>query len=330
MFDITSSETTFILKAVREASSLAQMVQAEMVSSALTKDDRSPVTIADFASQALVGWMLSETFPGDLMVAEEDSSALQTAEGRGTLERITGFVARRIEGADSEQVCAWIDYNRANTGERFWTLDPIDGTKGFLRGDQYVVALALLVDGQVQISALGCPNIENASTPRVGGEGSLLLGVKGAGAWSMSMKNKSGIARLHVSDVSDPTQARILRSFESGHTNVNKIDQFAEALAVGVEPVRMDSQAKYSLLAAGEGELYLRLLSPSRLDYREKIWDQAAGSLILEEAGGRITDLDGNPLDFTKGRQLEANRGVLGSNGHLHEAALDALRQVGA
>jgi 3'(2'), 5'-bisphosphate nucleotidase len=330
MFNITSPETKFILKAVREASSLVKMVQAEMVSGELTKYDRSPVTIADFASQALVGWILSETFPDDLMVAEEDSSTLQTAEGKSMLERITGFVARRIEGVDSEQVCAWIDYNRADTGERFWTLDPIDGTKGFLRGDQYVVALALLVDGQVQIGALGCPNIEKASTPRIGGKGSLLLGVKGAGAWSMSLKSESGMSRLHVSDVSDPTRARILRSFESGHTNVNQIDQFAAALAVGVEPVRMDSQAKYSLLAAGEGELYLRLLSPSRLEYREKIWDQAAGSLILEEAGGRITDLDGKQLDFSKGRQLETNRGVLGSNGHLHEAALDALRQVGA
>ncbi len=111
---------------------------------------------------------------------------------------------------------------------------------------------------------------------------------------------------------------------------MNQIDLFAGALGVKVEPVRMDSQAKYSLLAAGEGELYLRLLSPSRLDYREMIWDQAAGSLILEEAGGRITDLDGKPLDFSKGRQLETNRGVLGSNGHLHDAALAALRQVGA
>jgi len=330
MFDITSPETKFILKAVSQASSLVQQVQAEMVTGALTKDDRSPVTIADFASQALVGWMLSETFPGDLMVAEEDSSALGTPQGRETLERITDFVARRIETTDQEQVCAWIDFNRADTGQRFWTLDPIDGTKGFLRGDQYVVALALVVDGQVQIGALGCPNIENASIPLIGGEGSLLLAVKGAGAWSMDLNGKSDMQRLHVSDQIDPTRARILRSFESGHTNVNQIDLFAGALGVKVEPVRMDSQAKYSLLAAGEGELYLRLLSPSRLDYREMIWDQAAGSLILEEAGGRITDLDGKPLDFSKGRQLETNRGVLGSNGHLHDAALAALRQVGA
>ena len=127
----------------------------------------------------------------------------------------------------------------------------------------------------------------------------------------------------------EPSRARILRSFESGHTNVSQIDEFALSLGVQVEPVRMDSQAKYAFLAAGAGELILRLLSPSQPDYREKVWDQAAGSLILEQAGGRITDLDGKPLDFTKGRRLEDNRGVLASNGLLHEKALRALKEIG-
>jgi 3'(2'), 5'-bisphosphate nucleotidase len=92
----------------------------------------------------------------------------------------------------------------------------------------------------------------------------------------------------------------------------------------------MDSQAKYAVLAAGKGDILLRLLSPSKPGYREKIWDQAAGSIVLEEAGGRISDLDGNPLDFSRGRSLAGNRGVLATNGCLHEAALQALRQLGA
>ena len=143
------------------------------------------------------------------------------------------------------------------------------------------------------------------------------------------LSEPGSFAPLHVSEVDDPPWARILRSFESGHTNVSQIDEFALSLGVQVEPVRMDSQAKYALLAAGEGELILRLLSPSRPDYREKVWDQAAGSLILEQAGGRITDLDGKALDFTKGRRLEDNRGVLASNGLLHETALRALKEIG-
>jgi len=92
----------------------------------------------------------------------------------------------------------------------------------------------------------------------------------------------------------------------------------------------MDSQAKYAVLAAGQGDLYFRLLSSGKSDYREKIWDQAAGSLIVEEAGGRVTDLDGKPLDFSKGRTLAANRGLVASNGHLHNAALAAIKKIRA
>ena len=134
--------------------------------------------------------------------------------------------------------------------------------------------------------------------------------------------------QLKVSDRSDSSQTRLLRSFESGHTNVSQIDQIAEWLGVQVEPVRMDSQAKYAVLAAGGGEVILRLLSPDRPDYREKIWDQAAGAIVLEEAGGRITDLAGVPLDFTQGRTLKNNRGVLATNGSLHEQVLKGLDAV--
>jgi 3'(2'), 5'-bisphosphate nucleotidase len=74
----------------------------------------------------------------------------------------------------------------------------------------------------------------------------------------------------------------------------------------------------------------LRLLSPDQPDYKEKIWDQAAGSIILEEAGGKITDLDGKPLDFTCGRSLTHNRGILASNKALHSAALQTLLEIGA
>jgi 3'(2'), 5'-bisphosphate nucleotidase len=92
----------------------------------------------------------------------------------------------------------------------------------------------------------------------------------------------------------------------------------------------MDSQAKYAVLASGHGELYLRLLSPKRPDYREKIWDQAAGSLLVEEAGGTVTDLHGKSLDFAAGKTLANNRGILASNQHLHLQSVNALRAIGA
>jgi 3'(2'), 5'-bisphosphate nucleotidase len=117
---------------------------------------------------------------------------------------------------------------------------------------------------------------------------------------------------------------------EKAHTNVDEIGQLAAVLGITAAPVAMDSQAKYAVLAAGAGDVLLRLLSPSRPDYREMIWDQAAGSIVVTEAGGRITDLDGRPLDFAQGRTLAKNRGVLATNGRLHDALLAGLRDIGA
>jgi 3'(2'), 5'-bisphosphate nucleotidase len=330
MFDQNNPEIKFALNAVRQAALLVRQVQQELVTPAITKQDHSPVTVADFASQALIGYLLAKAFSQDPLVAEEDSSALRQPASALDLDLVTGFVRRFTETASPQDVCTWIDYGNAETGKRFWTLDPIDGTKGFLRGDQYAVALALVVDGQVQIGVLGCPNLTIGDKNGAESPGSLTIAVRNQGAWTSSLAAQGEFNRLHVSVQAQPSQARIMRSFESGHTNVSQIDIFAQTLGVQVAPVRLDSQAKYALLAAGESELYLRLLSPAKSDYREKIWDQAAGSLVLAEAGGRITDLDGEALDFTTGRTLRHNRGILASNSELHNAALEALRAINA
>lgn len=330
MLNTESPEVRFTIQAVQQAALLVRQVQAELVSPALTKEDRSPVTVADFASQAVVARLLSQAFPDDPLVAEEDSAALLTQEAEPDLQLVTQFATRVTGPAGPDQVCAWIDRGRSGYASRFWTLDPIDGTKGFLRGDQYAVALALVEQGRVQIGALGCPGLVDGQTPDFHGPGSLVIAVRGQGTWTTSLEAPGAFQPLRVSTQSRPSDARLLRSFESGHTNVSKIDQFAEALAINAAPVRMDSQAKYAVLAAGGGDLLLRLISSSRPDYREKIWDQAAGSLVLEEAGGCISDLDGKSLDFSTGRTLAHNRGVLASNGTLHAPALRTLAQIGA
>lgn len=320
-------ELQFALETTRQAVNLVQMIQKELVGEALTKDDRSPVTVADFAAQAWVGYRLSQVYPEDKMVAEEDSARL--ASDPTMLERVTNFVQRQTELATAEKVAAWIDHNRVDGGDRFWTLDPIDGTKGFLRGDQYAVALALVVNGQVVLGVLGCPHLNLAAEPSLN-SGTLFYAARAYGAWAIDLELSQTARRLKASGLTDSAQARILRSFESGHTNTGQIDEFANLIKTRAEPVRMDSQAKYAVLASGGAEILLRLLSTNQPNYREKIWDQAAGSIVLEEAGGQISDLDGKPLDFTSGRSLHNNRGILATNSHLHPAALAALRQVGA
>ena len=330
MLDTNNPEISFAIEAVQQASLLVKQVQAEMVTAALTKDDRSPVTVADFAAQALVGFLLDQNFPGDALIGEEDSSVLQTPEERQNLERITYFVKKYAPSATPEVVCQWIDRGSAQAADRYWTLDPIDGTKGFLRGDQYAIALALVEAGDLKVGVLGCPNLIDGYQPEMGGQGSLIAAARGNGTWVTAIEGSAEFKPVYVSSRTNPANARLLRSFESGHTNVSQIDVFAQGLGMEAEPVRMDSQAKYAVLAAGHGELYLRLLSISRPDYREKVWDQAAGAIVIEEAGGKVTDLDGKKLDFTQGRTLAKNRGICASNGFLHEMALATLKAMDA
>jgi 3'(2'), 5'-bisphosphate nucleotidase len=64
---------------------------------------------------------------------------------------------------DTEQVLAWIDRGSGECGRRFWTLDPVDGTKGLLRGGQYVIALALVTDGLVEVAVIGCPRLSGTT-----------------------------------------------------------------------------------------------------------------------------------------------------------------------
>ncbi|MBT3190536.1 MAG: 3'(2'),5'-bisphosphate nucleotidase [Anaerolineae bacterium] len=332
MFNINNPEVKFAINAVRQAAELVKTVQTETAKNALTKGDKSPVTVADFASQALVSHMLMQEFPDAVLVGEEASDALKEEGAEHLLEAVTNYTARYIPESEPDTVCEWIDRGAADATKRFWTLDPIDGTKGFIRGDQYAVALALVEDGEVQIGVLGCPNLTNGYISEPGGTGTLVIAVRGQGTWLTGMANaeKNDWQRIQTSPRANPSEARLMRSFESGHTDVSKIDEISSALGVEVEPVRMDSQAKYAVLAVGKGEVILRLLSPKMPNYQEKIWDQAAGSIVLEEAGGCISDLDGKPLDFSVERKLINNRGVLATNGLLHEAALKALRDVGA
>ncbi len=330
MLDLNNPEIRFALRAVRQATLLVQSIQSEMVTPALTKEDRSPVTVADYASQALVTSMLCDAFPNDPLVAEEDAGALRRPENAPLLRQVSTFAQRFEPLATLANVLRWLERGHVDTAPRYWTLDPIDGTKGFLRGDQYVVALALVVEGLVQVGALGCPNLRDPQQPPTASPGRLVIAARGQGAWSTDLRQNHQFRPLHVSSINDPSQARLLRSFESGHTNPEQVEALIKALGIQTEPISMDSQAKYVLLAEGSGDLMVRLLSEERPNYREKIWDQAAGSLILEEAGGRVTDLDGKALDFTTPRLLLNNRGLLASNGLLHSAALEALRAIHA
>jgi 3'(2'), 5'-bisphosphate nucleotidase len=316
-------ELAVAIEAVREAAKLCDAVQSAIGSDTLEKKDRSPVTVADFGSQALICQALGNAFPADPIIAEEDSAALRKEENRPLVDRLVNQVRQIRDGADEAQICNWIDRGNASSySDRFWTLDPIDGTKGFLRGDQYAISLALVVDGQITVAALGCPNlpITQGSQAR---RGICFYAVKGQGAFELPMGASAQPAPIHVSDTSQPAGIRFCESVEAAHSSHGDAARIADRLGIMADSVRIDSQAKYAMVARGQAEAYLRL--PKDQTYREKIWDHAGGALVVTEAGGRVTDIHGKALEFTHGRTLDTNKGVIVTNGKVHDAILETI-----
>lgn len=206
----------------------------------------------------------------------------------------------------------------------FWTLDPIDGTKGYLRGAHYCVSLAWVEEGRPTVGVLGCPRL-GIDDGAVWGDGALV--------WATS-SGPPQIAPLDDIDAPRPLVRRpppddlirVAESAESLHSDHSLGARLARkaGLTPG-EPLRIDSQVKYASVARGDADILLR--RPSA-DYVEKIWDHAAGCLIAQSAGLEVSDLDGRPLDFSSGRLLEKNRGILVAAPELHERLRAALAEL--
>jgi 3'(2'), 5'-bisphosphate nucleotidase len=283
------------------------------------------VTVADFASQAAICRALAAAFPDDPVIGEEESDTLRREENGRFLGRVLEELAAIGILASGQDACAWIDRGgQKQFAPRFWTLDPIDGTKGFLRKEQYAISLALVVEGRIELGVLGCPNL-----PHEGGAeqvGTLLYAVRGEGSWSIPLDGEGPPRRLAASQLTDATRARFCESIESSHTAQNLSAAVAEALGMTREPLRMDSQAKYAVVARGEAEIYMRL--PAKFGYKEKIWDHAGGVIVVEEAGGVVSDVMGKPLEFHHGHALLANRGVIAASRPLHPRVITALEAI--
>lgn len=317
-------ELPVAVDAVRRAAAVCRAVQQSLVSAdTLEKEDRSPVTVADFASQAVICHALARAFPGDAIVGEEDAHALRE-DSRAKLRASVVAHAAAVLGDISEgQVLALIDRGGATpsaaTG-RFWALDPLDGTKGFLRREQYAIALALIENGCVILGVLACPNLV---LPGRSEPGLLMTAASDQPSAVQPLDRADEPTPIHVKSDIDPAGARFCESVESSHSDHSRSGNIAEALGITAAPVRMDSQAKYAVVARGQASIYLRL--PTGGEYREKIWDHAAGSIVVEQAGGKVTDSTGKPLDFSRGRVLEGNAGIIATNGPIHQRVVEAV-----
>ena len=321
-------ERQVAVEAVLKASALCRTVQARLVvGAALTKGDKSPVTVADFGAQAVVSHLLGAAFPDVPLVGEEDADALRASDNAATRQKVVDAVQATLPDLSEADILAAIDrgtYAGGATG-RHWTLDPIDGTKGFLRQEQYAVALALIEDGEVVLGVLGCPSLPIDAEQPDGPQGCLFVAVKGQGAFLRTLDDPTE-RRVSVTDITDPAAARFCESVESGHSSHDDAAEIASLLGITEPPYRIDSQCKYAAVARGDASIYLRL--PTLNGYEEKIWDHAGGWRVIVEAGGQVTDIHGRPLDFSLGRTLARNQGVIVTNGHIHDRVLAAVAQA--
>ncbi|KAL3424471.1 3',5'-bisphosphate nucleotidase [Phlyctema vagabunda] len=345
---LLSHERRIAELAVQRASVLTKKVLRGVNQGALSKSDSSPVTIADFAAQALLISALHAAFPSDTFVGEEDADVIRQDEQLRS--RIWELVSTtHLDDVESEallwspasvdEMLAVIDLGGRGTGGRegrVWMLDPVDGTATFLKGHQYAVSLALVEDGQELIGVLGCPNL-TLSAGRIKeevvddeGYGIMLSAVKGHGAVQRPM----GTGSLQPSQPipassTGPAETKELHLVDYSLSDRWRRDLVRELSAqLGAAYPASDlwsSHMRYAALILNAADVQVRI-PPSRAK-NSCVWDHAGAQLIYREVGGRITDLDGGDMDFGAGRKLD-NWGVVAAKEDVHAGVLEAVKDV--
>lgn len=219
---------------------------------------------------------LSQAFPNDAFVAEEETATLATLAG-------------------------------ATSGRgRMWIIDPIDGTRGFaMKNGEFSVMIGL-VDGEQVVVGVVLEPIRRRLT----------WAVRGGGCWRRDGDGPAVPCRVTTrTDLSGATLT-VSRS-SSGRRRSAHVDALGDLSRIAV----YSAGIKLALVARGAADLYVNVY-PNFND-----WDIAAGHILVEEAGGKLCGLKGQPIGYGKGRGTQRD-GLLATNGQLHEAALAVLRGV--
>ena len=280
-------------------------------------------------SQAIISWRIQQEWPDFTMVGEEDAEALVEGGegGTQTLEKITALVNKTLrhhKGDAAPELTAsdlveLINKGKGSGGKgRHWVLDPVDGTLGFVRGDQYAIALALMEDGVLKVGAMGCPKhaqdgrgarvrllVHLRILPATGeqdarGRGARMVqglpvhAVKGEGTFMSpcDASIKADPIPVSVSEAFDPEEAKFCEPVMKANSSQGFTASVADNLGIESKPLRVYSQVKYGSVARADADVFMKF---PKAGYKEKIWDHAAGVIIVEEAGGKVTDAGGAP-----------------------------------
>lgn len=304
------------------ASKLCHKIQKNLTKKqCLTKADHSPVTLADYTSQVIISLVLLKAFPNIPILGEEDAETLQT--NQELLSQVTREVCKAIPNITERQVLKVLGQSSSSSHspELFWTLDPIDGTQGFIKNSHYAIALALVKKGSIVLGVLGCPNLTPDLIPSE--NGTIYIAEKGRGANKRSILNPAETP-IKVSPEKNLSKSVVCASPSSAHNKSKELTYLLQSLDTSKKPVFVHGQCKYALVADGTASLYFRLSTDQK--YQEKIWDHAAGSIIVDEAGGITTDVRGKKLDFSIGTTLKNNCGILSTTKNLQQHLLHKIK----
>ncbi|XP_050214678.1 putative PAP-specific phosphatase, mitochondrial [Mercurialis annua] len=352
---------------VERACRLCVDVQKSLLSSdgsIVEKNDQTPVTIADFGVQALVSLELGKLFPSIPLVAEEDSGFVRANNlVDSVVSVVTDHASSEDKPLEHDNVLAAIDRGGKNPivyGTKpatYWVLDPIDGTRGFVRGNKalYVVGLALVVEGEIVLGIMGCPNwpdnvsytTANEAGNFLSGSGTLVVAHVGCGTWRRELSNALGRsaqvldgwtrcivdechlvpgAKFCLSDSQTWDSLPLSASFSA----TNDPDSVGNK-EILILPTCCGSLCKYLMVASGRASVFILRLKAQRTT---KAWDHAVGLLCVHEAGGKVSDWKGEPLDFTadqvERRIIFPSSGILVTNGKLHDRILETIASSSA
>jgi 3'(2'), 5'-bisphosphate nucleotidase len=233
-----------------------------------------------------------DTKPGDEPVTEADHAA-------------NALIVARLRAAfpgDAILSEELPDDGSRRGAKRVWMVDPIDGTRDFILGaDGFAVMIGLCIDGRPTVGVVSQPATSKT-----------YAGVVGQGAW---LETKQGRSAMVTSSLASPPGIRLVAS-KSHRTP--RVDAIKRALQITDEFNMGSVGLKIGLVAENSRDLYVYTGG------RTKIWDTCGPEAILVAAGGRITDLDGQPLGYDE-TDLYNRRGIVASNGPLHDHVIGVI-----
>ncbi len=189
-------------------------------------------------------------------------------------------------------------------GDRIWVIDPIDGTRGFARKNgQFSVMIALFAEGEPVVGVVAEPAVDRVTFAQ-----------KNGGTFFFVAENspQKCVINSHLS----LSESTLVQSHGKGKPQLGEI-----AFAPKAKIQTYSAGVKLAIVARGEGDIYLN-------DYNIfHDWDIMAGHILVTEAGGRVTTLSGSEIEYLQ-KNFDQAEGMLATNGHLHQVAIEALANV--